>query len=123
MSEDIKAKLKEKMGAAVSEEDLEKVAGGTSEENKELITALYKIDPQGVNALMSSLKPGNEHNQIAEGLDDLLQKNLGTVIHPVVVSSTKTNVYAESHHGYWTQKSHAEILAMIDAEAKERGLN
>ena len=119
MSEDAKSKLKEKMGATVSEEDLDKVAGGTSDENRELITALYKIDPQGVSALMSSLKPGNEHDQIASGIGDLLQKNLGL---GSGISTSRPNYYGSFFdNGTFDEKSHAEVLEMIDQKARELG--
>ena len=108
MSEDAKAKLKEKMGAAVSEEDLDKVAGGTSEENKELITALYKIDPQGVNALMSSLKPGGEHEQIASKIGQLLIKQ--GISSAISADANSPNVY----HVGGKDMSHADVLHMLD---------
>lgn len=51
MNEDAKSKLKEKMGAVVSDEDLEKVVGGADTENAELLAVLDAFHPKAVKEI------------------------------------------------------------------------
>ena len=117
MSEDAKSKLNEKKGAAVSEEDLEKVAGGTQEEKWEILKAMKILDPKGVDELLSSLSPdGNiAKTQIDKGIDKLLRWNLGAYSK---LSSTDSNIYFFDHD----YRDHAELLDAINKRAKELGL-
>ena len=115
LNEDAKAKLQDKISAVVGDEELDKVAGGTYKQNLEILDALKKIDPDGVDALFDSLTPGNEKGDIADGTMALIKKNLG------IAAATPTNFpnYYENKDSVRIEGlSHATVLEMIDKKAK-----
>ena len=119
MNEDAKKKLNEKLGAAVTDEQLEKVAGGSKEENMEILTAMRKIDPQGVDDLFDRIHKkapeGMEDKWIAGGTTALLAKNFG------IYSATDNYANNSYDNSSYHAMSHAQVLDMINKKAAEMG--
>ena len=117
MSEDAKSKLKEKMGAAVSDEELENVAGGSNGETVEILNALAAIDPQGVQQLKGYIADAQKNNDsfrvqnlLQYGMEGLLKKNLSDVANIGVVSEElRNNRYSINGEPV----SHEEIMNLI----------
>lgn len=78
LNEDAKKKLKEKMGAAVGEEQLEKVAGGYADEISFIMNDLVQFDPHAVHDYthIANLADGEIEAalRLSEGATELLKK-------------------------------------------------
>ena len=122
MNEDLKAKLKEKFGAVVSEEQLDKVAGGSNGQNYEILNAMQKIDPQAVMDITAQAnqiqRTGDAEedmrvamNIIADGAKDLLQKHFGNEISYVSTQKWHSNQY-DSANG--KPLTHKQVMQMIN---------
>ena len=117
LNDDSKKKLKEKMGAAVSDEELENVAGGTNGETVEILNALAAIDPQGVQQLKGYIADAQKNNDsfrvqnlLQYGMEGLLKKNLSDVANIGVVSSE----FVDNRYSINGEPvSHEEIMNLI----------
>ena len=117
MNEDAKKKLKEKLGAGVTDAELENVAGGTNEENMKLLDALEKLDPDGVKAIYDkAMNPYNTMRRVegivTDGVYNLIKKHFGNKI-AVFNSAGSTNVYFKNNDNI----SHAQMIDMINKKA------
>jgi len=123
MNEGLKAKLKEKLGAAVSDEDLDKVAGGTQRENEDILVAMSQLDPQGVQAVVVyaknfvKTKSGSFQEGMADGTEMLLKKHFGDNLTAVTFEGDKySNDYWFNGQGI----SHKQLINMINQKALEK---
>ena len=120
MNEDSKKKLKEKLGSLVTDEQLNKVAGGTYQENLEILSAMARLDPKGVQSVFAKVNDRNNHDSpeltISQGAEELLDKHFPVEFGFVHLTSTKdNNLYRKS----WKKLSHSEMLKMINDKADE----
>ena len=113
MNDDTKTKLKEKLGALVSDEQLDKVAGGTYEQNLELLSALSKVDSNRVhNILAKSATAGNEEDAqkiVADGTYGLLKQYFSDEFNAAVTVTRFNNYYERNGQ----KISHDEVLRTI----------
>jgi len=109
LNDDAKKKLKEKMSAVVSDEDLDNVAGGTQRENFDILNAMMAIDPNGVQAVLD-YAAANAHNHpqihLSVALGPLVQKHLGI---NVVADPKGNNYYFMGEESL----SHEQVMNMI----------
>jgi len=81
LNDDAKKKLKEKLGSLVSDEDLDKVAGGTADETMDIFNALIYINPQKtakiINAANNSSTEEMANKTIRDGVEMMLYRDLG----------------------------------------------
>ena len=77
MNEDTKTKLEEKKGAAMGEEELNNVAGGSFEENQDILEVMSRIDPQGVKEFTQNWDQTSPDapSKLAIGMMKLMEKN------------------------------------------------
>ena len=117
MNEDAKAKFNEKFKALVGEEQLDKFAGGTYQENLEILNAMARLDPEGVQSVFAKVND-REHNPyspeltISQGAEALLNKHFkGSVLS---ITATNTNNWYSTGHGVWKDIPHEQMLKMIN---------
>ena len=118
MNEDTKTKLEEKKDAVVGEDELEKVAGGTTDQNYDILTALMKLDRSGVKAVLDKAGALSNEGQaslaemaLCEGAGKLLQKHLG-------VSGGGLRFIDNVYRYNGESISHDRVLGMIDEKVK-----
>jgi len=119
MNEDTKTKLEEKKDAVVGENELEKVAGGTMDQNYDILTALMKLDRSGVKKVLDAAgvasyqgNPSLAEMILCEGAGKLLQKHLG-------VSGGGLR-FIDNVYRYNDERiSHDRVLGMIDEKVKK----
>ena len=105
------------MGAVVSYEDLENVAGGTNGETVEILNALAAIDPQGVQKLAGYIAEAKKNHDsfrmqdlLQSGMERLLKENLSDVANIGVVS----NEFVNNRYSINGEPvSHGEIMNLI----------
>ena len=119
MNEDAKKKLNEKLGAAVTDEQLEKVAGGTYEQNLEILNAMARLDFEGVQSIFAKVNASDEDEAqeiICQGAEDLLEKHFGGL---GIASITATNVdnWYRTGRKVWENIPHEQMLKMINNKA------
>ena len=115
MNDDVKSKLKEKFGALVTDEQLDKVAGGSYEQNLEILFAMASIDPDAVQKVFAKVNGDNNHHDLPEyiikqGAEDLIRKHFNI---PNVTFTEGDNWY----HMDGQNLSHAQMLKMINDKA------
>ena len=100
----------------LGEDALDAIAGGNMQENFDILNAMMKLDPDGVQAVLN--KAANEESQISivKGTMDLVAKHFGKDGIVGTFSSEMANVYA-SRNGQPKKISHDELLQMIDNKA------
>jgi hypothetical protein len=101
----------------LSEDTLDNVAGGTFEQNVDLLNAMAKIDPDSVHAI---LREANETGDIkgyksvvSKGLSDLFQKHFGNELKGVPWTRFE-NYYTSNGQ----EISHQQALNIINAKAQ-----
>ena len=110
MSEDAKKR-------ELNEDALDNVAGGTNEQNMQILKALEGIDPDGVNEVYNAMRnAGGSYEEMgniaAGGVYNLVSKNLGRHI-TAFADSNGNNTYRKNGRII----SHKDILNMINAKA------
>jgi hypothetical protein len=103
----------------LSEDALANVAGGTTEQNAELLNALMQIDPKAVADVINnaSAKAGSEsyaHALISEGIEKILNHHFNVVAMP---SGYAQNYYWDVNGNSRKPISHETVLNMINAKA------
>ena len=113
MNDDAKSKLNEKLSAVMGENELDKVAGGTYEQNLELLSALSKVDSNRVhNILAKSATAGNEEDAqkiVADGTYGLLKQYFSDEFNAAVTVTRFNNYYERDGQ----KISHDEVLSTI----------
>jgi len=124
MNEDTKTKLEEKKDSVASDEELDQIAGGTIEENMDLLNAMVKLDPNGVkavfdNAAQVSETTGSNYYQlsIAIGTQNLIKKHFGKNFD---ISAYDNNWDTNDYSPNGKSISHAQMLGMINDRIKDR---
>lgn len=118
MKDDAKNKLKEKFGAAVSDDVLDNVAGGTFEQNKDILGILGDIDHESTVYLLKhwDQKAPNSKATLTEGISCILNQNLkGTNINFALNEKGENFYYLRDEDGNMTKRlSHAEFMAELN---------
>ena len=101
----------------LSEDALDNVAGGTFEQNMDLINAMAPIDPHAVQAILSEANKTGDIEQfksvVAQGLDPLIKKHFGRELSAFPL--TKMGNFYMSNGD---QISHQQALNIINAKAQ-----
>ena len=117
MNDDVKSKLKEKFGALVSDEQLEKVAGGTADETMDIFNALVYIDPQKtakiINAANNSSTEEMANKTIRDGVEQMLYRDFGITAMANMDDNT-TNRYLYKNKLI----SHDQVIDIINAKVQ-----
>ena len=115
LNDDSKKKLKEKMGAAVSDEELENVAGGTTAENAELLGVLKDFHPKAVEATFKMATFAGDDRTIGimfeSAVPGILKEVLGNRV-TITPSINGKNKYTFDGK----EVSHAEMKKIIQQE-------
>jgi len=121
LNKDLKSKLKEKMGALVTDEQLEKVAGGTYEQNLEILVAMANIDPENVQKVFSKINAEETNPRdigfiISQGAANLILKHFHMA---VATSNDLDNRYIDRDGSNLNQD---QMLKMIKDKAAQNYL-
>lgn len=103
----------------LSEDALANVAGGTTEQNSELLNALMQIDPEAVadvinNASAKAWNESSANGLISEGIVKILNHHFNVVSSP---SGYAQNYYLDVNGNSRKSISHETVLNMINAKA------
>ena len=114
-NDDAKIFLKEKLGALVTDEQLDKVAGGTMDENSDILSAMARIAPEKVAGIINTAAvaptEAEANAEIRMGVQELLKDNFG------VFSVSRMN--SDNTYGYNGKIiSHEQLMKMINAKPK-----
>jgi hypothetical protein len=103
----------------LSEDTLDNVAGGTFEQNVDLLNAMAQIDPNSVHAILREANKTGDIDKyksvVSQGLDGLIQKHFGDELRGVPLSSSKFDNYYQSNG---KKISHQQALNIINAKAQ-----
>jgi hypothetical protein len=103
----------------LSEDTLDNVAGGTFEQNVDLLNAMAQIDPNSVQAILREANKTGDIDKyksvVSQGLDGLIQKHFGDELRGVPLSSSKFDNYYQSNG---KKISHQQALNIINAKAQ-----
>ena len=113
MSEDTKKR------ELLSEDALANVAGGTTDQNAELLNALMQIDPEAVagvinNASAKARSESSANELISKGIVNILNNHFNVVAMP---SGDDKNYYLDVNGSSKKSISHETVLNMINAKA------
>ena len=116
MSEDTKKR------ELLNEDALDNVAGGSNEQNYEILNAMQKIDSDAVMGITAQARQaqlsGGETaalNVIADGASSLLQKHFGNEIGYTVTQKQHSNQYYSANNERMT---HKQVIDMINYKAE-----
>ena len=111
MSEDTKKR------ALLSEDALDNVAGGTFEQNVDLLNAMAQIDPNAIQTILNKANKTGDIDEyksvVSQGLNGLIQKHFGEELRGVPLSSFE-NYYRSNGQ----KISHKQALDIINAKAQ-----
>lgn len=111
MSEDTKKR------ELLSEDTLDNVAGGTFDQNVDLLNAMAQIDPNSVQAILREANKTGDIDKyktvVSRGLDGLIQKHFGEELRGVPLNSYE-NYYSSNGQ----KISHKQALDIINAKAQ-----
>ena len=111
MSEDTKKR------EVLSENALDNVAGGTFEQNVDLLNAMAQIDPNSVQAILREANKTGDidgyKSVVSQGLDGLIQKHFGNELRGVPLTKFE-NYYSSNGQ----QISHQQALNIINEKAQ-----
>jgi hypothetical protein len=102
----------------LSEDTLDNVAGGTNDENMQILSALEKIDPDGVQDVYNeAMNAGGDYKAISDiiavGVVGLVRKNLGAAVFPAYDYNNQYLVEGQN-------ASHSQILEMINTKVAQK---
>jgi hypothetical protein len=101
----------------LSEDTLDNVAGGTFEQNVDLLNAMAQIDPNSVHAILREANKTGDIDEykyvVAQGLDGLIQKHFGDELMGAPLTSYE-NYYISNGQ----KISHKQALDIINAKAQ-----
>ena len=118
MSEETKKILNSK---AMSDDELDNVAGGTTDQNMAILNGIMQFDSEGVSAVLekagkasSAGKPKLAEMYIGEGVMKLIKKHFGKDGVSSMPIRDMNNVYMQNGESI----SHDEVMNMISQRAK-----
>ena len=118
MNEDTKKKLKEKLGALVTDEQLDKIAGGTNRENLDLLGVLAKVDPEAVKDTFETALWYNREEVMQDlfnaAVPRILKENFGNSI------TIENSIDGKNKYTYNGKPvSHEQLVEIIAAQGWE----
>lgn len=121
MSEDAKKILNSK---AMSDNELDNVAGGTTAQNMAILNGIAQFDSAGVSDVLEKAgkasgagKPGLAEMYIGEGVMKLIRKHFGKDGVSTMPIRDLNNVYSQNGKTI----SHDDVMKMINKRAEEAG--
>ena len=117
LSKELQAQINELKTKAMSDDELDNVAGGTTMQNWELVQALAYVDPEGVQNIMANFQnSGGNEKQLASDIMYLITKDFPRL--SAYASDNQSNYYYSYLDG-GKEMSHKEVLNFIKSSAQK----